>query len=34
MTHEEFYEYIFNDDFMKPDYKKDIYENIYNEIEK
>ena len=34
MNHEEFYEYVFSEDFMKLDiiYKKDIYGNIYNEI--
>ena len=34
MSHEEFYEYVFSEDFMKFDiiYKKDIYGNIYNEI--
>ena len=35
MNHEEFYEYVFNKEFMEPNviYKKEIYDTIYNEIQ-
>ena len=35
MTHEEFYNFVLNKDFMKPNiiYHKEIYGNIYNEIQ-
>ena len=35
MSHEEFYEYVYSEEFMKPGvkYKQNIYGNIYKEIE-